>query len=44
MPLSQTRSYSYTYIGVTYRCHGLTCTSHIEILCHDICILAILKV
>ncbi|KHG10079.1 Cysteine--tRNA ligase [Gossypium arboreum] len=27
-----------------YRCHGLTRTSHIGILCHDICILAIPKV
>ncbi|KHF97664.1 Tex19 [Gossypium arboreum] len=30
MPLPQTGSYSYTYIGVTYRCQrikrGLTCT------------------
>ncbi|KHG19001.1 hypothetical protein F383_26281 [Gossypium arboreum] len=55
MPLSQTGSYSYTYIGGTYRCQrikrGLTRThismpwsnrtSHIGILCHDICILAI---
>ncbi|KHG17453.1 hypothetical protein F383_22627 [Gossypium arboreum] len=44
MPLSQTGSYSHTYIGVTYRCHSLTRTSHIRILCHDICILAIPKV
>ncbi|KHG06690.1 hypothetical protein F383_33570 [Gossypium arboreum] len=44
MPLSQTRSYSHTYIGVIYQCHGLTRTSHIEILCHDIRILAIPKV
>ncbi|KHG27566.1 Cysteine--tRNA ligase [Gossypium arboreum] len=27
-----------------YQCHGLTCTSHIRILCHDICILVIPKV
>ncbi|KHG19222.1 hypothetical protein F383_24288 [Gossypium arboreum] len=44
MPLSQTGSYSYTYIRVTYRCYGLTPTSHIGILCHDICILTIPKV
>ncbi|KHG30075.1 hypothetical protein F383_02783 [Gossypium arboreum] len=44
MPLSQTGSYSHTYIRVTYRCNGLTPTSHIRILCHDIYILAIPKV
>ncbi|KHG30600.1 hypothetical protein F383_13316 [Gossypium arboreum] len=44
MPLSQTRSYSHTYIGIIYRCHGLIFTSHIEIICHDTCILAIPKV
>ncbi|KHG17142.1 hypothetical protein F383_23154 [Gossypium arboreum] len=26
-----------------YRCHGLTHTSHIKILCHDICILLFLR-
>ncbi|KHG29123.1 hypothetical protein F383_35476 [Gossypium arboreum] len=26
MPLSQIGSFSHTYIGVTYRCHGLTRT------------------
>ncbi|KHF98426.1 hypothetical protein F383_37606 [Gossypium arboreum] len=31
MPLSQTGSYSYTYIGITYRCHDLTRTNHIHI-------------
>ncbi|KHG09288.1 hypothetical protein F383_14379 [Gossypium arboreum] len=34
MPLSQTGSYSHTYIGVTYRCqrikHGLTRTHILE--------------
>ncbi|KHG20226.1 hypothetical protein F383_09717 [Gossypium arboreum] len=44
MPLSQTGSYSHTYIRVIYRCHGLTRTSHNGILCHDIFILAIPKV
>ncbi|KHG17410.1 PHD finger C17D11.04c [Gossypium arboreum] len=44
MPLSRIGSYSHIYIGVTYRCLGLTCTSYIGILCHDICILAIRKV
>ncbi|KHG13664.1 hypothetical protein F383_17352 [Gossypium arboreum] len=27
-----------------YRCRGLTRTSHIRILCHDICILVIHKI
>ncbi|KHF97275.1 hypothetical protein F383_35067 [Gossypium arboreum] len=44
MPLSQTGSYSHIYIRVIYRCHSLTRTSHIGILCHDICILTIPKV
>ncbi|KHG18969.1 hypothetical protein F383_24207 [Gossypium arboreum] len=44
MPLSQIGSYSHTYIRVTYRCHGLTRTSHTGIICHDICILAIPKI
>ncbi|KHG26028.1 Centromere/kinetochore zw10 [Gossypium arboreum] len=39
MPLSQTILFAHIY-----RCHGLTCTSHIGILCHDICILANPKV
>ncbi|KHG23305.1 hypothetical protein F383_08442 [Gossypium arboreum] len=43
MPLFQPGSYLHTYIGITYRCHGLTYTSHIRILCHDICILTIPK-
>ncbi|KHG26719.1 Zinc finger protein [Gossypium arboreum] len=25
MPLSQTRSYSHTYIGVTYQCQSIKC-------------------
>ncbi|KHF99310.1 hypothetical protein F383_38412 [Gossypium arboreum] len=25
MPLSQTRSYSHTYIGITYRCQRIKC-------------------
>ncbi|KHF98486.1 hypothetical protein F383_37541 [Gossypium arboreum] len=43
MSLSHTGSYSHTYIRVIYRSHGLTRTSHIGILCHDICILDIHK-
>ncbi|KHG26676.1 hypothetical protein F383_04542 [Gossypium arboreum] len=26
IPLSETGFYSHTYIGITYRCHGLTRT------------------
>ncbi|KHG20736.1 hypothetical protein F383_27168 [Gossypium arboreum] len=36
MPLSQTGSYSHTYIKVIYQCHRLARTSHIRILCHEV--------
>ncbi|KHG19543.1 hypothetical protein F383_24577 [Gossypium arboreum] len=36
MPLSQIGFCSHTYIGITYRCHGLTRISYIVITYHHI--------